>query len=121
MNMGFMYIGLTIIFTVYGQLVLRWQMSQAGVLPPGVVDKVVFLLSQFTNMWILSCFASAFVAALCWMAAVTRMELSFAYPFMSLSFVAVVVLAPVLLGEYFSWYKVVGTLTIVGGLFILTR
>jgi hypothetical protein len=31
--MGFIYIVLTIVFTVYGQLVIKWQMNNAGEFP----------------------------------------------------------------------------------------
>ena len=119
--MGYTYIALTILFTVYGQLTIRWQMAQAGELPPELVARLFFLFKQFANPWVLSSFGAAFVASLCWMAAMTRFELSYAYPFMSLSFVLVMLLSFFLFGELFVWNKVLGTLVIMGGLYILTR
>lgn len=121
MRMEYMYIALTILFTVYGQLTLRWQMAQVGELPPAWMAKLVFLFQQFANPWVLSALGSAFIASLCWMAAMTKFELSFAYPFMSLSFVLVMFLSFLLFGELFAWHKVLGTLVIMGGLYILTR
>ena len=44
---GHVYILLTLLFTVYGQLVLKWQMAGAGPLPDAAADKFVFLLRQF--------------------------------------------------------------------------
>ena len=119
--MGYIYIALTILFTVYGQLTIRWQMAQAGELPPALMAKLVFLLNQLNNLWVLSAFGAAFIASLCWMAAMTKFELSFAYPFMSLSFVLVMLLSFFLFGELFAWNKVLGTLVIMGGLYILMR
>ena len=121
MRMGYIYIALTILFTVYGQLTLRWQMARAGELPPALTAKLFFLLQQFANPWVLSALASAFIASLCWMAAMTKFELSFAYPFMSLSFVLVMFISLLVFGELFTWHKVLGTLIIMGGLFIMTR
>jgi len=116
--MDYLYIFGTILFTVYGQLVLKWQISQAGPLPMGFVDKIIFLLRQFSNIWILSGFAAAVVAALCWMAAMTKFELSYAYPFMSLSFVLVLGLSAPLLHEAITAPKVIGMALIVAGIII---
>ena len=119
--MGYFYILGTILLTVYGQLVLKWQISQAGSLPIALADKLMFLLRQFGNLWILSGFAAAVVAALCWMAAMTKFELSYAYPFMSLSFVLVLGLSAPLLHETITAPKVIGIALIVAGIIIGSR
>jgi multidrug transporter EmrE-like cation transporter len=113
---GFLYIGLTIIFTVYGQLVLKWQIAQAGQLPPEPVAKIVFLLRLLANPWIFSGFAAAFLAALAWMAAMTKFDVSYAYPFMSLSFVLVVMAGGFLFHEPITGFKIAGLALIVVGI-----
>jgi drug/metabolite transporter (DMT)-like permease len=119
--LGHLFIALCLFFTVYGQLVLKWQIGGAGPLPPGGLDKLLFLLKQFLNPWIFSGFVSAFVASLAWMAAMTRFELGYAYPFMSLAFVIVMLFGVAFLGEPVSWAKVIGTLMVVGGLIVISR
>ena len=91
--MGFFYIFGTIFFTVYGQLILKWRISGFGQLPEATMDKVVFLLKLLFDPFIFSGFASAFIASLFWMAAMTKFDVSYAYPFMSLSFVLVFLFA----------------------------
>ncbi|MBL8532558.1 MAG: EamA family transporter [Betaproteobacteria bacterium] len=118
---GHAFIALTLAFTIYGQLVLKWQMGTAGSLPPGTTEKVVFLLRQFLNPWILTGLFSAFVASLAWMAAMTRFDLAYAYPFMSLAFVIVMLFGVVFLGESLSLAKLSGTLMVVGGLTMIAR
>jgi drug/metabolite transporter (DMT)-like permease len=118
---GHIYILLTLAFTVYGQLVLKWQMGSAGPLPAGALDKLLFLSQQFMNPWIFSGFCSAFVASLAWMAAMTRFELNYAYPFMSLAFVIVMILGVLFLGEAVNLRKVLGTLLVVLGLVVIAR
>jgi drug/metabolite transporter (DMT)-like permease len=118
---GFVYIGLTIAFTVYGQLIIKWQVDQAGEFPPETAEKIMFILKLLLNPWVISSFASAFIASLFWMAAMTQFELSFAYPFMSLSYVVVMVLSFLFMNEAFTWNKVIGTLVIIAGLYIITR
>jgi len=118
---GFVYIALTILFTVYGQLVIKWQVSGAGEFPPELGEKIVFILRLLLNPWVISSFAAAFIASLTWMAAMTQFELSFAYPFMSLAFVVVMILSIMFLGEQLTWTKIAGTLIIITGLFVITR
>ncbi|TXH28872.1 MAG: hypothetical protein E6Q99_01845 [Elusimicrobia bacterium] len=118
---GHVYIALTLFFTVYGQLVLKWQMGSAGPLPENHFDKLCFLLQQFFNPWILSGFVSAFVASLAWMAAMTRFELNYAYPFMSLAFVIVMGFSVLFLSEQVTLTRLLGTLMVVSGLIVMTR
>ena len=119
--LGHVFIALTLFFTVYGQLVLKWQMGSAGPMPDGGGDKLMFLLRQFANPWILSGFVSAFVASLAWMAAMTRFDLGYAYPFMSLAFVIVMLFGIAFLGELPSVRKVLGTLLVMAGLVVIAR
>lgn len=118
---GHVYILVTLALTVYGQLVLKWQMGSAGPMPASGPDKLLFLLQQFMNPWILSGFFSAFAASLAWMAAMTRFDLNYAYPFMSLAFIIVMAFSIAFLGESFSTAKAVGTLLVVTGLFVVAR
>lgn len=119
--LGHVFVALTLLFTVYGQLVLKWQMGGAGPLPEGGADKLLFLLRQFANPWILSGFVSAFAASLTWMAAMTRLDLGYAYPFMSLAFVVVMLFGIAFLGEAPSLRKAAGTLIVMAGLIVIAR
>ena len=118
---GHVYIALTLLLTVYGQLVLKWQMGGVGALPAGPVDKIWFLLRQFLNPWVFSGFASAFIASLAWMAAMTRFELNYAYPFMSLAFVIVMLFSVLFLGEQLNFARIAGTMMVVTGLVVIAR
>jgi len=119
--MKYIYIIGTIFFTVYGQLVIKWQMGKAAPLPDVLIDKLLFLLSMLMNAWIISAFLSAFMAALCWMAAMTRFDLSFAYPFMSLSFVFVLIFSVILYHEPINIPKIIGIMCIMLGILISSQ
>ena len=118
---GHIYIALTLLLTVYGQLVLKWQMGGVGPLPEGHGDKLWFLLRQFSNPWIIGGLAAAFLASLAWMAAMTRFDLNYAYPFMSLAFVIVMLFSVVFLGEQLNFARVAGTVMVVTGLIVIAR
>ena len=116
--MGYLYIFGTILFTVYGQIIIKWQVSNAGAFPVDATGKMWFLLQMFLNPWILSAFLSGFLAALCWMAAMTKFELSHAYPFMSLSFVFVLILSGVFFHESITLPKLLGVMLIMAGIIV---
>lgn len=119
--LGYFYIAGCIIFTVYGQLIIKWRMSGMGELPENTTDKITFLVSSlFSDAFLMSGFGAAFAASLFWMAAMTKFELSFAYPFMSLAFVLVLVLGVLLLDETLTPGKAIGVSLICIGVIIST-
>ena len=119
--LGYFYIAGCIIFTVYGQLIIKWRMSDMGELPANTAEKITFLISSLlSDAFLLSGFGAAFAASLFWMAAMTKFELSFAYPFMSLAFVLVLVLGVLLLGETLTPGKAIGVSFICIGVIIST-
>jgi uncharacterized membrane protein len=73
-----------------------------------VVEKTKFLISIIFDPVIFSGFVAAFLASLAWMAAMTKFDLSYAYPFMSLNFVVVLLLSGWLLSEPLTVQKVLG-------------
>lgn len=113
-----LYILATILLTVYGQLVIKWQVSLAGAFPTEPEEKIKFILNLLLNPWVLSSFACAFLAALSWMAAMTRFTLSYAYPFTSLTFVLVLILSAVLFKDALTLSKVVGMGLVVAGIIV---
>jgi uncharacterized membrane protein len=106
---------------VYGQLILKWQVTDAGSFPSDWGDRVQFLAKLFVNPWVLSVFAGAALAAILWMAALTRFELSAVYPFVSLSFVLVLILSSVFFGEAITPAKTIGVGLIIAGLVVASQ
>jgi multidrug transporter EmrE-like cation transporter len=117
--MGYFFIACTVLLTVYGQLVLKWQMGFAGPLPDDAAGKVGFLIEALTRPWVISGLAAAFAAALFWMLALTKLPLSTAYPFTATSFLLILLFGATFLGEPVTPAKVFGTLLIVAGIIVL--
>lgn len=116
--MAHLYILLTIVFTVYGQLIIKWQVNSAGSFPIELSEKLFFFLKLLLNPWVISSFVCAFLAALSWMAAMTKFPLSYAYPFVSLTFVLTVICASIFFNEAITVPKLVGMGAIVAGIII---
>lgn len=121
--MGFIYISGCVVFTVYGQLVLKWRMNLKGdALPEHTFEKLIYLIKLIIfDPFILSGLLSAFLASLFWMAAMTKFSLSFAYPFMSSAFVIVMIFSALLFGESLNAYKLFGTALIIAGMIVISQ
>ena len=118
----YFYIFGTLFFTVYGQIVLKWRLSKLViVLPEGLFDKTLYLIKLIFDPFIFSGFASAFIASLFWMAAMTKFEITQAYPFMSLAPALVFVIGVFFLGEVFTTGKIVGLILIILGIIVTVK
>ena len=118
---GYLAIAATVLLTVYGQLILRWQISAAGQPPTDAMGKMQFLADLLMQPWVLSSVFATFVAGLAWMLALTRFELSYAYPWMGVNYLLVLLLGIALFGEQMSYGKIIGTLLVIVGLIVLAR
>jgi multidrug transporter EmrE-like cation transporter len=116
----FVYIVLTVLLTVYGQLVLKWRMSMKGQLPSAFSDKIKFMFYAYLDPWVLSGFAVAFLASITWAMAMTKFQLSQAYPFMSLSYILVFLMSVILFSETVTPQKLIGYGLIVSGIVFLS-
>ncbi len=119
--MSYFYLAMTILLTVYGQLIFKWRVAGAGPLPDDWGGKLSYIGTLLLEPWILSGFAAAFLASLFWILAVSRLELSHAYPFMSLNFVLVFLFAAVFFHEAVTPAKLIGLGLIVAGLVVAGR
>ena len=114
-------IALTIVFTVAGQLLIKYGTQQLDSFPTSLVEVPAFLLDALTNIRIILGLASAVIAALTWIGAVSLSDISFAYPFMSLAIVLVLILSPIILGESVPVARWLGIALVCLGLLITAR
>lgn len=117
----FLYIALTILFTVYGQLILKWRVSQLPRFPKETLDGLVHAVKLMFDPYVASGLFAAVLAALFWMLVLRSLDLSFAYPFMVLSFVFVMFLSALFFDEPITAEKMVGLILIGIGVYITSR
>ncbi len=121
--MRYLYIFGTLLFTVYGQIILKWRIGKLNWQPKtdtlwiAITDYLKFLFDPF----IFSGFLSAFIASVFWMLAMTKFEITQAYPFMSLAPAIVFVLGVWLLNETFTWGKIFGLCLIILGTVVTVK
>ena len=122
--MGYLYVIFTILFTVYGQVILKWRISDLDWsldMTGGIWKMIVSYMKFLFDPLIFSGFISAFIASVFWMLAMTKFELTYAYPFMALSPALVFIIGIFVLGETFTIGKVLGLLVIMIGIIITVK
>jgi uncharacterized membrane protein len=117
----FVFIFLTIAFTVYGQLMVKSRVTALGVSFGAGHQPMQSIGKLLLDPGVLSGLAAGFVAALCWMAALSKFQLSYAYPFTSLSFVLVLLLSAYMLKEPVTVPRVIGVALIVAGTIVAAK
>lgn len=115
------YIAGTVIFTVFSQLVMRWQVSQAGALPIDLAGKMQFVAQLFFNPWIVASILATLFAGISWMLAMSRFEISYAYPWIGLNFVLMMLFGALLFGEPINLEKFLGTAFVIAGVVLIAR
>ncbi|MCU7835951.1 MAG: EamA family transporter [gamma proteobacterium symbiont of Taylorina sp.] len=119
---SYFYIAGTIIFTVYGQLIMKWRMNGIAALPEPTIEKIVFLIKLVFDPYIFSGFVAAFIASLFWMAAMTKFEISNAYPIIVGGLAVLTsIFAIFFLKESFTLIKIIALLLIVSGVYLLSN
>ena len=111
----------TIILTVYSQLIMRWQVTEAGVPPSDMVAKLVYIVNLLLNPWVLSGILATFLAGVSWMLTMTKFEISYAYPFVSLNYLLVLAAGFMLFNETISTAKILGSVLVILGIVVIAK
>lgn len=106
---------------VAGQLLLKVGMSNLGALEISMAAIPSILIKIITSPYILVGLAIYFGGVFFWLLALNRADLSFVYPFASLSYVLITVASAVLLHENVSPTRWLGMFVICAGVLIVAR
>jgi len=117
----YLYVLGTILFTTYGQLIIKWRMSSIQLQSDNIIQKFFSLAKVIIiDPYVLSGFFAAFIASLCWMSALQKLQLNVAYPMMSISFIMVFILSSFIFHERVSYIQIVGLACILLGVILVT-
>jgi multidrug transporter EmrE-like cation transporter len=95
----YLFVFAVLAFTVYGQLMMKARAITHAAPAGEGASRLDYLYGMLTDVGVMSCFAAAVLAAVCWMLAIEKLPVGYAYPFMALSFVLVPIGSLVLFGE----------------------
>lgn len=117
----YLAVAITVALTVYGQGVVKWRVNRAGDSPPQVADQLTWAAELFLDPWVWTAAVAVVLASMAWLSALSRLELSTAYPLMSTSLILVVLLGAFAFDEPLGFTKVAGAGLVVIGIIIANR
>ena len=118
---NFLMILVCVFLGVCGQLLLKQGMSSGGDEVDEVGEVIPRLIRAAMNPLVITGFLFYGVSAALWLIVLTRAELSYAYPLLSMGYVIVVVLSRVFFHEAVTPVRFLGTIVICVGVFLISR
>ena len=116
------YLLLAISFGVVSQLIIKWQMSAFSFNDYETwQNKFTLAFSMLLNPYIMIALVLTLLAGVTWMIAMTKFEISYAYPFTILGLVFVTIFSVMLFGESVNIYKIGGIILIVFGVIVISK
>ncbi|MCL6622532.1 MAG: EamA family transporter [Syntrophobacterales bacterium] len=112
---------LCVMINVTGQILLRYGASKLGHLAFSCRALPALFRQVALNPFILGSLTCAGVGLLLWLVILSRAEVSFAYPMVSISYVFTAVAAWRLLGENLRPIRLLGIFLICAGVFLIAR
>ena len=117
-----LYLLLSISFGVVSQLIIKWQMSAFSFDDYETwQDKFILAFSMLLNPYIIISLVLTLLAGVTWMIAMTKFEISYAYPFTLLGLVLVTIFSVVFFGESVNTYKISGIALIILGISVISK
>ena len=109
----------SVLFGVVGQLVLKAGVSSLGPIGLGGNRLVATILRVLLQPLVMAGFALYGLGMVCWLIALSQVELGYAYPFISLSYVLILIASRVLFREELSGMKLFGVASICLGVIVI--
>ncbi len=116
---SFLLILTAICLTVSGELFLKSGMNRVGIVTLDRLLAVAGRLVRTPQVW--AGFALVAAGACFWLAAISRAQLSWAYPILSLGYILILFFSRVVLSEPVGWVRWVGTAVIMAGVYLVFR
>ncbi len=110
-----------VLLNAVAQLALKASVSDTGIINLDMQSMLTSAWSLASNLWLwlgLICYA---ISVVVWILALSRVDVSIAYPMLSIGYIVNAVAAWQLFGEAMSMGKVVGIGIIIVGVYVLAR
>lgn len=110
---------IAIMFSVTGELFLKAGMNEVGVFSFSNFGPTIVRILSTARIW--AGFAFIGVGAIFWLAAISRVNLSWAYPMLSLGYILVLLFSSLVLKEPVNAVRWFGAIVICIGVFLVSR
>ncbi len=115
----YVLLGINIVLGVAGQFLMKFGVNKVGGLEE--LGLVKFMTTAFLSPFIILGLGLYAFSAVLWIILLSKLDLSVAYPSLSIGYVLVLLISTFFLGEQVSLIKFAGTLLIMLGIFVLFR
>ena len=107
----------SIIMGAVGQILLKVGANKLG----SINTSIGGLLSIFRNSYILIGLVLFGTSFLLWVKVLTKNELSYVYPMVSISYIIIILASKFLFNEPFTLNKMIGVIAIIAGVFFINK
>lgn len=118
---GIAYIFITVILAVAGQLLLKKSMIEFGPINLTTGNLFPLIFDLFTKPLILFGLSLYGIGTIFWLAALSNVELSYAYPMISVSYVLIFLFSWIFFHEHISLTRILAMVIIVFGVYLISR
>ena len=116
------YLLLAILLGVVSQLIIKWKMSAFSFDNYETwQEKFSLAFSMLLSPYIIIALVLSLLAGVTWMIAMTKFEISYAYPFTLLALVLVTIFSVIFFGESVNIYKLIGIVFIILGIVVISK
>ena len=121
MTLAISYILISVLGGAIGQLMLKNGMNKFGVVTLSLDEVPQLLMKLALNPWVVGGLFLYACGTIFWLAGISRVDLSYAYPFASLSYVVMLLVAWQLFDEQITLPRIIGAVVIATGVLIVSR
>ena len=120
-NIALIYILLSAVGGAFGQVLLKKGMSSIGPLTLSLQTIPSTIWRMATNPFVIVGLSIYLAGSFFWLTALSRVQLSYAYPFASLSYILMLIASWAFLNEEISLLRLIGTGIIIIGVVLVAR
>ncbi len=120
MSTAIIYILISVVASAVGQLLLKKGMNSMGPVTLSVNQLPSVIWQMATNLNVFLGLAIYLIGTVFWLAALSRVDLSFAYPFASLNYVVMLVASWMMFDEKITLGRLLGTFVIGIGVLLIS-
>lgn len=117
--MNYVLILSSVLLNCLAQIFMRKGMLAVGQV--GLSGLMSNAINMLLNIWLWGAMACYAISILLWMVVLSKVQVSFAYPFLSIGYIVAAILGYFWLGETLDGYKIAGIIIICIGICVLSR
>lgn len=111
----------TVMLNVAGQMAMKRGMNAVGAISFDVNRLPAIALRTLTQPYVLIGIAAYGLSSVFWLVILSRVDLSYAYPALSLGYVLIVIVSWLLLNESVTASRLIGVFVVCGGVILVAR